>query len=89
MSNKFGHEKSNRRDIVRSISRDSAWSKSQAQLERIKFNTKQNKVRSSPDAKGETNNHEESQFPDHELHQKEDGSYVSKVYVFDESRWGQ
>ena len=80
MSNKFGHEKSNRRDVARKISRASAWSKSQAQIERTKFNTEKKRIKSNLNAKGKPKKRNESQFPNHELHQQKDGSYLSDVY---------
>ena len=55
MSDKFGHEKSNRRDIATKISRYSALSKSQAQIERIKRNrTNLDQTRQKLSRKNET-----------------------------------
>ena len=87
MSNKFGHEKSNRRDVARKASRESNWSKLKAQIERTKFNTKKKKTKSVPNSKPKLKKRDESQFPNHDLHKQDDGSYVSDVYKFHQSRW--
>ena len=88
MGYKHGHEKSNRRGIAKKISRYSAWSKSQAQIERIKFNTKQNKNKlRSNQTEAKPKKRDDSLFPNHELRRKEDGSYMSEAYRFDVSRW--